>query len=37
MELGRGGKGKENGTESIISKYIATVQVADRMMFIESC
>jgi hypothetical protein len=36
MELRRGGKEKENGTESTISKYIASVWVEDIIICIES-
>jgi hypothetical protein len=36
MELWGGGKGKENGKESTISKYITSVQVEDIMICIES-
>jgi hypothetical protein len=37
MELGRRGKGKENDRESVVSKYITSVQVEDIMICNESC
>jgi hypothetical protein len=36
MELGEGGKGKENDTASTISKYITSVRVEDITICIES-
>jgi hypothetical protein len=37
MELGGGGKGKENDRASTISKYITSVQVEDTTIRTESC
>jgi hypothetical protein len=37
MELGAGGKGKENDWESTIWKHNIYVQAEDVMMCIESC
>jgi hypothetical protein len=37
VELRGGGKGEENDRESTILKYIASVQVEDIIVCIESC
>jgi hypothetical protein len=37
VELGGGGKGKENGRESAMLKYMTSVQVEGIMICMESC
>jgi hypothetical protein len=37
MELGGGGKGKENNRESTMLKYITPVQVEDIRRYTKSC